>query len=987
MSEETHLYNIEFQRSVVKLICDTPEFYILNSDLLRTSYFETSMLRSLFNLITTHIDYFLGRSISANEMFVLAKEQLLPAISSDPSMVDEIYAIFHTDASNRTYIVDRVSEFCRRRALREALTKIVDKLETNFDPDYVVKLISDAAMIGINHKKGFTGKDIYDLPEMYKVKYATTSLIKTGFSKFDRALQGGMGGGELHTIIGGPKPWLRGTKIPLLNGKEIEIQDLVGLEEFWVYSCTPEGQIVPGRGHSCHLSRETTEIIELELDNGEFIRTTFDHEHMMRDGTYRMVNDIKIGDSLMPFYSGKGDKVLPHMMEEYQTIFDNKSNTWNFVHWMVGDYFNPLRFSENKSIIHHIDLDIYNNSPNNLFACSGEQHKDLHRDAWSKNMQAIWDDENHPIHEAHAKEISERNTKRWTTDQEYREYMEEVLARGRATQIESGQMDEIRSRGGVTVTSDPILSKKLWDSVRQYHKDNPDKQSAIGTASCKKLHQDPGYQKEHAERASNRMRDPEVQYRCQRTKNLNKAREWYIQCGDIDKVIEGYKKNLPHQVPKYYESWDEFKELILDKINHKVVGKRIITYENTVPVYCFSVDKYHNFAVSAGIFTHNTGKSTFAASVGSYSCMLGKVVYHATLEISALDVLAKYYLRVTGNRYEDIIMDLDMDKDALIRKYSRMPMIDGRLFIQHWEEKSGTTSDIKSWISRTINSGNPTPDLIIVDYDDDILGDTKIPLLNGTEKTIAELYTEYNKTKEPIWLYACKEDGTIVPGKAHNVRTRKVSELVKITLDNGECIKSTIWHNHMLRDGTYKRADEFVVGDSLMPLYKNVDECGYDNVLVVAVEHIKLDIPESVYCLTVDDYHNYALSAGIFTHNCLNPTIKTGGDDLYGTSGQIYTDLIQLACYFNVPVLTFSQPTREAWGLYAATDKYVTAGYISHSARKVHKCWSISSLNFKSNSDTDGYLYLDICRRGLSNVAIPIKRDMARSSFNECGGN
>lgn len=55
------------------------------------------------------------------------------------------------------------------------------------------------------------------------------------------------------------------------------------------------------------------------------------------------------------------------------------------------------------------------------------------------------------------------------------------------------------------------------------------------------------------------------------------------------------------------------------------------------------------------------------------------------------------------------------------------------------------------------------------------------------------------------------------------------TELVKVTLDNGEEILTTPNHKYMLRDGSYLEAEKLQSGQSLMPLYFR-DTNGYENV-------------------------------------------------------------------------------------------------------------------------------------------------------------
>ena len=105
-------------------------------------------------------------------------------------------------------------------------------------------------------------------------------------------------------------------------------------------------------------------------------------------------------------------------------------------------------------------------------------------------------------------------------------------------------------------------------------------------------------------------------------------------------------------------------------------------------------------------------------------------------------------------------------------------------------------------------------------------GDTKVKLLDGTEKTFEEL-VEYEKTHPDTeyWVYSMNEDGELVPGKAMHPRiTGYVNELIELTLDNGATIKCTPEHLFMLRDGSYKAAKDLTTEDSLMPLYTKFND-------------------------------------------------------------------------------------------------------------------------------------------------------------------
>jgi tRNA-splicing ligase RtcB (3'-phosphate/5'-hydroxy nucleic acid ligase) len=103
------------------------------------------------------------------------------------------------------------------------------------------------------------------------------------------------------------------------------------------------------------------------------------------------------------------------------------------------------------------------------------------------------------------------------------------------------------------------------------------------------------------------------------------------------------------------------------------------------------------------------------------------------------------------------------------------------------------------------------------------VGDTLIPLVDGKSYAIKQLA---DKSEEFI-VYACTSTGRIVAAKATAKLTRKNAQLFKVVLDNGEEIICTPDHQFMLRDGSYKEAQNLQPETSLMPFYSKVDKDGY----------------------------------------------------------------------------------------------------------------------------------------------------------------
>jgi len=100
-------------------------------------------------------------------------------------------------------------------------------------------------------------------------------------------------------------------------------------------------------------------------------------------------------------------------------------------------------------------------------------------------------------------------------------------------------------------------------------------------------------------------------------------------------------------------------------------------------------------------------------------------------------------------------------------------------------------------------------------------GDTRVLLANGRSATLLDLL---GKSCE---VFCCTPTGRVMMSRAVARKTRSLAPLVRVVLDHGEAIRCTPDHLFLLRDGTYRRADELSQGTSLMPLYTKTDKDGY----------------------------------------------------------------------------------------------------------------------------------------------------------------
>ena len=106
-------------------------------------------------------------------------------------------------------------------------------------------------------------------------------------------------------------------------------------------------------------------------------------------------------------------------------------------------------------------------------------------------------------------------------------------------------------------------------------------------------------------------------------------------------------------------------------------------------------------------------------------------------------------------------------------------------------------------------------------------GDTRVPLLNGTQRSLKELA----EGPGPYWVYSLDENRQIVPGLAVALRTRCAARLMRVTVSGGDEIVCTPDHLFMLNDGTYREARALRFNDTLMPLYRRWQtRDGYESV-------------------------------------------------------------------------------------------------------------------------------------------------------------
>lgn len=178
-----------------------------------------------------------------------------------------------------------------------------------------------------------------------------------------------------------PMPVHKDTPIPLLDGRVLTIEELAKEYEScqsinYVYSTQDNThQIVPGKVKWCGKNYTANKLIRVWLDNESYIDSAPEHPFILRDGSKKNAEDLKSGDSLMPFYQQY--KKIDKKSNEYHQTYNPAIEKYEFTHRLIAK--EVVKEDINLNTVHHIDFNRYNNSPLNLKWMGFHEHREYHR--------------------------------------------------------------------------------------------------------------------------------------------------------------------------------------------------------------------------------------------------------------------------------------------------------------------------------------------------------------------------------------------------------------------------------------------------------------------------------------------------------------------------------------------------------------------------------------------------------------------------------
>lgn len=573
---------------------------------------------------------------------------------------------------------------------------------------------------------------------------------------------------------------------------------------FVVYSYDHEQKkIVPAWGKQARQTR-VDHAWKVTFDSGKEIIGTANHRLMLRDGSYRTIEDLNVGDSLMPFYrKDLFDVKSEDDSQGYRWVYTSNPNQgwkgWVKEHHLIAEWVLGRELI-GEEVVHHINFKKSDNHPYNLQVMSSKDHGRLHAEILNGKK---WSPENSEwtkkFANQHAKwMVSNPPTKRSdVTFGRILEVCEEIgFSLKKVSHVLDVDINVIKSRLAdcgfnnfetfqsayensnvttITKQRDVTINDLSIDMIKHVISEDDTKTSLSIKLGCTVNVLDK-FLWRRLDTSWLGFRES-LGYKTNQSLNGGRPKGNNISPVSFQQLCDNYKQGMSrHQLANCVgTTWNtvmirlsqhgykKFSDFSSTYANHKV---KSIEYYGVIPLYDLTVDGYKNFATDT-VISHNTPELA-----------------------AALDIYAD----------ETVATD---DKGKILHVYSNNPKVK-QLLEDLFYNTLNVEFNLRSWTRNLPVEKN-----------------TIIPLLDGRNITIEQLAKEVKEGKES-WVYSI-QDGThrTVPGKVSWCDvTRKDSELVRVWLDDGSFVDCTPDHKFTMRDGSSKEAQHLISGESLMPFYR-----------------------------------------------------------------------------------------------------------------------------------------------------------------------
>ena len=195
-------YGLNFQTKVISSLLKNKKFLLNIRDVVTPDYFDNQAHQWLVETITKYFDKWHATPTLDTLHIEVKKIENEVLKTTVVEQLKEAYKVSNEDAE---YVESEFSNFCKNQQLKKALLTSVDLLQSGMYDD-IRALVDNALKAGMDKNLGHEYEK--DVEDRYREEYRNP--IATPWPVINGLLQGGLGGGDLGLIFGGPggsKSW------------------------------------------------------------------------------------------------------------------------------------------------------------------------------------------------------------------------------------------------------------------------------------------------------------------------------------------------------------------------------------------------------------------------------------------------------------------------------------------------------------------------------------------------------------------------------------------------------------------------------------------------------------------------------------------------------------------------------------------------------------------------------------------------------------
>lgn len=201
-------FDTTFQKKLLKLLIEDPDFLMIVRDYLKSTYFATEHLKWVFETISTYYDKY--QKAVTTEIFI----QLITDMDSDKDKLEYVaivQGVFQEEVKEPEFIKDRLEEFIQRNIYVRGYEIAARKYSNN---DFKGSLEHMKSCLEEVEKSSFKNADrVFFFEEWDKRVFRRNSdkqikknnKVPTGIVDLDIITRGGLSRGELGVVVGDAK--------------------------------------------------------------------------------------------------------------------------------------------------------------------------------------------------------------------------------------------------------------------------------------------------------------------------------------------------------------------------------------------------------------------------------------------------------------------------------------------------------------------------------------------------------------------------------------------------------------------------------------------------------------------------------------------------------------------------------------------------------------------------------------------------------------